>query len=1234
MVQIEITKQPLYGSVVWNGYEFIYTPKQGFTGNDVFFYKKTVNEVSTSYIEFVNPTNLPPITRNITILADAFSATTIPFSDLVTDTTDPFDSLKILQVTPVLNGSIETDGTNIYYYPNTANTIETVVYTVTDKQFIQTGVITLSVINGLVRKFPEPDTFKYKFYKTYNTSVRIPNLTSNWDSSYDVLTTYQDVWNSIDVTQFRKLANSVSAISARLIKANSNKPLYDEIYSILSANSASWISDIAVINVPTYGNDNWNNTHSILTSNSATWNSISNRYSPISSELNTKTDNYQSVYSTSTANSGIWDSRGLEIILDNTWDLTKTIVQTNSSDWNSMYNTTTTFSSTFDRESKLFNSALTALTSNISVWSDNTAETAILSASMWNAVYNNKPNYDNVYSYLTSTSADLIKDHSLIDALTSAMSSVSAEISSTQDTITANNKFDYWNKLDNVSSLSSEYDYNASYNVLTSISSISTAILSAPTWDAVYNNKLDYDNLYTYLTGASAGWINDITVLNVGPSADNYNNLYNLLTGNSAIQWNTLSYIVQALQKYDYTTVYSIITSNSAIYSNLYEYISSDNWNSVYNTVCTFSSVFEAAELLEGVISHELTAKYYSLYETITTYNQTWKDAVSALEFVKLSATLWNSMGDNIENYRLLYNTVSAASGTFVIATTATSGLSAILYDKTSKWNSTNDTLDTINIEENQTWVDVVSAIIEKGKWQFNSVNNTVTANLVKYWPTDVFYNILTSVSDWTNSNNIIFDQSKGTEWNSTAAEYNSTSTNLRTISSNMNATSNLISANSGSWNNNKNITNVFSTFSANWVEFYTTTNSYSSVWSLGISNVTFYNIVNTYYTNISANFRNTFNTITSNSAVLWLSATSILNNIVSTNFLTGSPTIAFSARNLNVTTLSVIGNLSTYGPRTILNSSVQLLSGFTINNNGASNAVLINKNGTNAVINFQALGSTVLYVKASPRVVGINLSASLVDPTIGLTVSGDISATGYTYPYPRYITDYAILSSRYLTAFNIISSASSRVIDYEQNIPKYDLLLTYINPISSFLNVTKPYYDGFYSTVASSYSAKVNYSFNYLRSNSAIWDKDVVYAVKKTNYDTAYTYITSTSGKLLNKNNISHYFTGKSKLSAKEVNIIVQDNIQILSWNLLSDVNTTITVDVLSSHFRDFINPPISIVNGNFMSLTNSNKNTQNNLSSIWAGTKLSAGSVITFKLTNNTAASSLHVNLAVQKQ
>lgn len=1233
MVQIEITKQPLYGSVEWNGYEFVYTPREGFTGNDIYYYKKTENGVINSYKNYVNPTNLPPITRDISLVVDAFSATTINFNDIITDTTNPFNELKIVEVTPVTNGRVETDGTNIYYHPNTANTVETFIYTVTDKQFIDSGTITLSVINGLPRRSSEPNTFKYRFYKTYNSTIGIPNLTSNWDNSYDTLTTYQDVWNNIDVSRFVPFANAVIRLSSDLVKTSNNKQSYDDLYSALSANSGLWINDISIIDVPKYGNQNWDNTYSLLTSNSSTWNNNIITYSGLSSSVENGAENYDSFSSTVNDNITSWNSRGLEVLLDNKWDISSPIVQSSSSNWDNAYNNTTAFSSTFDRESKSFNLTFETLTSNVSTWSDRTAENAILSAPKWNAVYNNKVYYDNTYSYLTSTSANLISDTTLADSLTSSVSAVSANIITSYQTITAGDKINYWNALDNVSALSSEYDYNISYSLLTANSGyIETLGLSAVKLDEFYDDKSIYDNLYSYLTGVSGDWIKDRQIFDLLLSSDNYNNTYNLLTGDSKKGWDEASYFTRDLLKYNFNSITNIVSSKSAIYDNLYSNISSDLWDSVYNTVFDTSAIFAGAANLQNVISTDLTAKYYSLYDTLTTYGDTWTNIASALSVVNLSAPSWNSMGDNVANYNLMYSTVTGSSATFVSATTGTSGLSATISTNVSSWNSMIPIINSSNIQENYALTDAISASIEPNKIRFESVYNTITAN-ARYWPGLDFYNILSATSSWDASDRILFNLDKVNYWSGYVTELDSTRTAIQSITSINIFLNTFIKSNSGLWFFNQVVTDTVSSSSARWSDSYNITETNSALWTYGLPTSS-YNNTNNFVSAVSGRLRSSYTTLTTNSATLWLSATSVLNSLLSTRFLTGSPTIGFSARNLNVWTIRIGGNLSTFGPRTILNSSVQLLSGFFIDNTGNTNALLINKNGTNAIINFQTLTSPVLYVKASPPVVGINLSAALTDPTISLTVSGDISASGFVYPYPEYVNRYALLSSRYESTFSFVTANSGRIITYQNFIPVYDLFLTYIPPISSFLNVTVPYYNT-YNIAVSSYGTKTRTLYNFVTAKSATWYIDPRFRSNQYKYDSSYEQVTSISANYA-KYNFSYFFSSKARLSAKKIDFVLQDNIKILSWRMTSDVSTIASIDVLSSDYVNYERngKPLSIVNGNYPSLNSDTKNTMDNLNSIWIGDYIPRGSILRFHLTNNTAASAILIDLVVQKQ
>ena len=1339
MVQIEITKQPLYGSVEWNGYEFIYTPREGFTGNDIYYYIRKENGVSQLLKNYVNPTNIPPITRDLSLLADAYSATTINFDDIITDTTNPFDDLKIIEITPVINGVVNTDGTNIYYTPNTLNTIETFIYTVSDKQFIETGTITLSVINGIERKPVEPDTFKYRFHRAYVNSVGFQNLSSNWQNATHILTTYQNTWDSLSLSALRyiEFSNIVEKISSNLNKLYNKKDLFDQIYSIVEVNSGLWITDTDIIDIPKYHNQDWINAYNLLTATSSTWNNTITSYSSVSADYYSKFDGYQVIENTVYNHLSTWNSRGLEIILDNVWDIPVPIVQSSSANWNTTYSTTTSLSTDFYDSSKLFNITFETLNKYLSVWEDTRVETIMLSAPEWDYVYSRKEDYDNLYSLLTTISGDWIKDTVLVDSLTSSMSTVSGGIDTTYQTISNGDKLNHWNILDNVSSLSSEHDYNTLYNLVTSITSleyeIAQVMLSASKWDAVYSKKEDYDNLYTYLSSQSGSWIKDSSSFSVMVSADNYNTIRDLLTGGKVDYWNILDNVSSLSSEHDYNTLYNLVTSITSLeyeiaqvmlsaskwdavyskkedYDNLYTYLSSqsgswikdtsltavmasaDNYNTIYNIITgdkpkeldkldnslkilekydynsiynfitansatkyelvlssynlssiywdslyynllQYSDGYSTAGNLSSLFSDQLTSRYDTFYRLVTGSNDKWKNYVSSLSVVILSASEWNKIGDNVPTYTLLYNTVCANSATLLTATTGVSGLSGTLTTNVKNWNAVTPIIQSSNIQGIITLTNSISTTIDKNKIKFASLDNTVNENK-RYWPGVDFYNILSSTSSWNSNNDLINNKGKASYWNGIVTEYISTYTSISNISAKNNLLYSYVPANTGSWQYNKIITATVSTNSANWDGSYTSVTGNSALWSFYDTTSTYrYMDMYNFLSVASGNLANSYTTLTGKSA-LWLSGNSFL-SVLSTQYLTGNSTMGFSAKDLTVKNLTIKGNLTTYGARTIINNSVQVLDQFEINNAGNNNAVEIDKNGNNAIIQFQNISSTVMYVKATPKVVGINLSAALTDPTISLTVSGDISASGYTYPYPSYITAYSGLSTRYETTFSYITGISGLVANYQNSISAYDLFLSYIPSTSGFVTITIPYYNNYYKTV-SSYSTKNNVVCGFVTSNSGDWEKDSGYRSNQYKYDTTYTYLTGNSATFYGKYNIGYLFTERSILEPKKVDLLVQDNIRILSWKMASDINTIATIDVLSTdHFNYERNGyPVSIVNGNYPSLNSTRKNTMNNLSTIWIGDYIPKGSILRFAVTNNTAASSILIDLVVQKQ
>ena len=229
MVQIEITKQPLYGTVYWDGYDFIYTPRMGFIGNDVYYYTKTENGITSSNKNFVNPTNVAPIATNVGLSADAYYRTTIDISELMVDETNPFDSLKIISIENPIKGRIENNGTSLYYYPNALNTIEQLDYVISDKQYFSTGTLTLSVTNGRKSLPVVNTTIKYRLSKNYDVAITIPALTAEWQSAADTLEIYKDIWTSIDTTKYTGFSNYIESVSSILNQTYNNIPIYSRV---------------------------------------------------------------------------------------------------------------------------------------------------------------------------------------------------------------------------------------------------------------------------------------------------------------------------------------------------------------------------------------------------------------------------------------------------------------------------------------------------------------------------------------------------------------------------------------------------------------------------------------------------------------------------------------------------------------------------------------------------------------------------------------------------------------------------------------------------------------------------------------------------------------------------------------------------------------------------------------------------------------------------------------------
>ena len=339
MAQIEITKQPLYGTVYWDGYDFIYTPKQGFTGNDVFYYTKTENGVVTSYRKYVNPTNAAPIATDLSLSADARYRTVISINDLMVDDTNPFNELKIVSIESPLIGKIENTGTELYYYPNNVNTIEHLDYVISDKQFFSTGTLTLSVINASKQLPLENDTFKYRLPKNYTIATRLTGLSSNWESTTDVLTTYKDTWNAFDPTNNIAFSNYIEPASGNLNKLYNNMSAYSAAYVLVSTNSGTWINDRNIIDYIKNNKLNLSATYDIVSLKSNIWNNDYTNLSVLSTAFDSNTIKFDSLTATVNTNLNKWDSNEIYNVFEPNyykWNTTYSVLCTakKNNEWN------------------------------------------------------------------------------------------------------------------------------------------------------------------------------------------------------------------------------------------------------------------------------------------------------------------------------------------------------------------------------------------------------------------------------------------------------------------------------------------------------------------------------------------------------------------------------------------------------------------------------------------------------------------------------------------------------------------------------------------------------------------------------------------------------------------------------------------------------------------------------------------------------------------------------------
>jgi hypothetical protein len=1164
MVHIEITKQPLYGTVYWNGNDFIYTPRAGFSGNDIYYYTKNENGIITSHKNYVNTSNLAPIARNLTLSADAYNRTTIDITELVIDETNPFNDLKIISIDNPVKGRIENNGNSLYYYPIALNTVEHLTYVVSDRQYSTTGTLTLSVTNGRVQLPLENTNFKYILTRDYNIANTIPALAENWNSAFNTLDNYKDSWNSADFSKYVDFSNYIESLSSRLNQIYSTIPVYDGLYLIVNSNSATWINNTDIIYYVSNTKQNLINTYNILSSKNITWNNDYNNYFNISGSINNSIDNINSTHSTITANSVTnWDSNELYNALENNrynWDTTYQVVCASNKpkEWTDTITPINYITPVITADSINFTNLYNLITANSSTWGNQETENVMVSSNKWNSVYSSYNSYNNLYNILIANSGIWI------------------------------------------------------------------------------NDRNQTDSIYNILSSNSANW----------------DNLYNILTGNYGTLWNNTSYLnntlINAISVNNST--HSTVTANSGLWdsNDLNTYLSiSSNLIDTYNKVSTLSAPLN--QLYTNLTS--VSTDFYNNINILNSYtnlvssnSSLWNDIINFENSVSLSTINWNEVSNNKNNYDNLYSILYSNSSTWYSNVNELTSISAFIFEKSPIWDSMyylvfgSDWFNSaINYQK-------LSSAIGINNILFDNLYNTITANSGKWASADFYQTKLSAISSWDSVYDTVITKNKYNLWNNAVTDLSTLSSTFYTTGSSLNVLNDKIQNSLYIWDNKIGST-ILTGNSANWINSYSTVTAYSANWFF--NDTPEYLSTYSYVSGISANLQN-LSTFVSNNSSAWDNIKNGLTPTLTSQFLTGSETINLSTNNLSVIgTTHILGNLSALGGKFSIDTTLNTTSGFTINNSDNNDAVVIDKVGGGAILNLYMADSPVLYVKATPKTVGINLSA--ISNVIGdvnnisLTVSGNISATGIVYPIPQALTLYSSKSAAYESAFTYLTTNSAAIDSFISDTkPVYDSMVSYIingntnGTISSFSAVTIPYYNTYLDKV-NEYSNKLTQTNNYISLCGNVLDVDTVFSANSSKYEQTYNHINNSIN--TSRYVISHFFGHNVVLSSQKVNVVVSDNIKIQSWQLYSDtLNSTLSVDILSTTHSNYgkLNNPISITNGNPPYLTTSDKNSATNLDSSWVGTYLPKGSILQFNLinTNISPVSGLLVNLIVQKQ
>lgn len=1219
MAFIEIVKQPTYGSVYWNSIDFVYTPNEGYTGNDSFTYKKIEGDKTYLYTKFVNASNTPPIASNVSLTANVNQTLTFSLSDLAYDSTNPFGVFRIDSVTNSKYGSVQTDGVNIYYEAPYFNCSEIIYFNVSDSQFLTTGSISLSVINGV-----DPEnykgTFENRLTKAYDLLNSFREVSSNYDNSYIFLSTNKDYLNSINPYRWIYLYNYVSSASASLIDLYNKLQEFTDLYNILSSSSASWITNIDPLSALDNRKGDFYNTYNIISSISSNWeNNITNFYT-LCSEIISIKDKHLTTSQTVTNNITNWDTQESNIALTGSnidkWNDTYQYVNFYKPVWDAIYNLTNSFSTFYYDNNLLFNPSYEVLNNNYVDWINTLSSfrtTLSENSAFWDIIYSKKQEYDNLYDNIQYNSNEWITDTATSEFIKNLMDSNSNNWNSYSDTI-----FQKYNKWNGASPLSSE---------------ISKHIPDLNSFDE------------TVQSNYSTTWKSDIarTLLNL--SSSNWNSLYSIVSNEYTQNWNSLYFKTTSFyEKYneDKNNFNSIDVNAIDSISNKSENVTNILRNNSANLV-------EEYNLLSGSYTSDLNNFHSTISNLSTDFNTNKNNFNNTNDFVNekysswsnnsinslnLSSVYWNSVFNEKTNYDNTYTIVSSKSSNWGVINNI-DDLNNHLNSLSTNWNTSFDyiNLSAEKLDSVLVYTQQVSTNLNDKENNYNDISLLVSS-YSSVWSGEILKEFdNSSISKFESDYDLLLNRPESQEWdnfylliNSYSAFYNDSKTLFDSACS-------TVLDKYTQWSSTTALALVSSS-SAKWDSTYNNLTSLSNDWFFNEK----INYLNSYSTTSSVSSRLNYwnNTIQTYSGD-WNMSLSLLAPLTA-DALSGSSLRSLSTKNINVFGNSLFkNNISAFGGVTRINSDVIKVSSYTVTNDGTNNAVTVLKNGGyNALLNFKYQDNTILYVKCENSTVWINLSGQPIGKA--LNIVGNISASGYVYPlFDSTINIYTSKSANYENTYSLITSNSASIEGFNLENPKYISFNTYYTSNSAdLLGIkTRTYYNNFYNSVTAQ-SALNKTITDYISLCSDNFTKDTVFRDISAKYDTLYTYVSSSSSLYYEEFEIFNVINYNNTVQNQSFVYYVQEDIEILSWYAYSEIPTSSTINILSSFYNNYSNS-ISIVGSNPIKLdnTNPNKNTRNNLAvqDNWI-TNINKNSVLKFVLTTNTAASSILINLKVKKR